>query len=66
MTELPESERPTVEIHATSFFRWTKLHVSDMEIPTPLVILPTTTCKEALAWMEEKSFDQLPVLEQDG
>lgn len=41
---------------------WTNNTIRDLKLTAPVSIPATTTCKEAIATMQERGFDQLPVI----
>jgi len=45
---------------------WSSSRVSDLNLQTPLTILPTVTCKEAIDILSREGFDMVPVVSEDN
>jgi cystathionine beta-synthase len=43
---------------------WTKKRVRDLQLRTPLTVLPNRSCKDAVQIMQDQGFDQLPVVNE--
>ena len=46
--------------------RWWDLKVSLLDVATPLTVLPSVSCQDAIDIMNKEGFDQLPVVDQAG
>ncbi|CAL4248117.1 unnamed protein product, partial [Meganyctiphanes norvegica] len=45
---------------------WSKEKLSVLQLPTPLTVLPTISCQEAIAIMKKERCGQLPVVDNEG
>ena len=48
------------------YARWWDLKVSLLDVATPLTVLPSVSCQDAIDIMNKEGFDQLPVVDQAG
>lgn len=45
---------------------WSNARISDLNLQTPLTILPSVTCKEAIDILSREGFDMVPVVSEDN
>ncbi|XP_068602121.1 cystathionine beta-synthase b [Brachionichthys hirsutus] len=46
--------------------RWSDMTVEHLHLSAPLALLPNVTCQKAIELLQEKAFDQAPVVDESG
>jgi len=45
---------------------WWNLKLQALNLSAPLTVLPTVTCQRTIKILNEKGFDQAPVVDEEG
>ena len=48
------------------FTRWWNLHVSALNLHSPITVAPDVTIEETLEILNKEGFDQVPVVDEQG
>uniref|UniRef100_A0A8D0FDY3 CBS domain-containing protein n=1 Tax=Strix occidentalis caurina TaxID=311401 RepID=A0A8D0FDY3_STROC len=51
---------------ALSFNRWWNIKVQKLNLSAPLILLPEVSCQKAIEILQEKGYDQAPVVAESG